>query len=67
MVNTNIDEKLALNIIKQSQPLSIWEISKRMQISYSSTYRLVKKMERKGLITIEKKYTRRETNLVKIK
>jgi len=38
-----------------------------MSISYSSTYRLIKEMERKGLITIEKKHTRIQTNMIKIK
>ncbi|GAH81471.1 unnamed protein product, partial [marine sediment metagenome] len=33
MVNVNISERLALNTIKKFQPLTIWELSKRMEIS----------------------------------
>jgi len=67
MVNINISEKLALNTIKKSQPLSIWELSKRMEISYSSAFRLIKEMERKELITIEKKPVKIKSNMIRIK
>jgi len=67
MVNVNINEKLALNIIRKFQPLTIWELSKRMGISYSSTFRLVKEMQRKELITIEKKPVKIKSNMIRIK
>ena len=67
MVNINISEKLALNTIKKFQPLSIWELSKRMEISYSSTFRLVKEMDRKDLIIIEKKPVKIKSNMIRIK
>jgi len=31
MVNINISERLALNTIRKFQPLSIWELSRRME------------------------------------
>lgn len=67
MVNVNISEKLALNTIKKFQPLSIWELSKRMEISYSSAFRLIKEMKRKELITIEKKPMKITKNMIRIK
>ncbi len=67
MVNVNISERLALNTIKKFQPLSIWELSKRMEISYSSAFRLVKEMERKELITIERKPVKIKSNMIRIK
>lgn len=67
MVNVNISEKLALNTIKKFQPLSIWELSKRMEISYSSAFRLIKEMHRKELITIEKKPVKIKSNMIRIK
>lgn len=67
MVNINISEKLALNTIKKFQPLTIWELSKRMKISYSSAFRLVKEMKRKDLITIEKKPSKIKSNMIRIK
>lgn len=67
MVNVNISEKLALNTIKKFQPLTIWELSKRMEISYSSTFRLVKEMDRKDLIIIEKKPVKIKSNMIRIK
>ena len=66
MVNPNISEKLALNVIKKFQPITIWRLSKEMGISYSSSFRLVQEMKRKDLITIEKKTTK-VVNLIKIK
>jgi len=66
MVNINISEKLAINTIRKSQPLSIWELSKRMDISYSSAYRLVKEMKRKELITIEKKPVKIKSNMIRV-
>lgn len=66
MVNINISEKLALNTIRKFQPLSIWELSRRMDISYSSAYRLIKEMERKELVTLEKKATK-IVNLIRVK
>ena len=66
MVNPNISEKLALNIVKKFQPITIWRLSKKMDISYSSTFRLIQKMENKELITIEKKETK-TVNLIRIK
>ena len=67
MVNVNISEKLALNTIKKFQPLTIWELSKRMEISYSSAFRLIKEMKRKELITIEKKPVKIQSNMIRIK
>ena len=67
MVNINISEKLALNTIKKFQPLTIWELSKRMEISYSSAFRLIKEMKRKDLITIEKKPVKIQSNMIRIK
>ncbi len=67
MVNINISEKLALNTIRKFQPLTIWELSKRMEISYSSAFRLIKEMERKELITIEKKPVKIKSNMIRIK
>lgn len=67
MVNLNISEKLALNTIRKFQPLTIWELSKRMEISYSSAFRLVKEMKRKDLIKIEKKPTKIQSNMITIK
>ncbi len=67
MVNINISEKLALNTIKKFQPLTIWELSKRMEISYSSAFRLIKEMKRKDLITIERKPTKIQSNIIRIK
>lgn len=67
MVNVNISEKLALNTIKKFQPLTIWELSKRMEISYSSAFRLIKEMKRKDLITIEKKPVKIQSNMIRIK
>ena len=67
MVNVNISEKLALNTIRKFQPLSIWELSKRMEISYSSAFRLVKEMKRKDLITIEKKPVKIKSNMIRVK
>jgi len=67
MVNINISEKLALNTIKKFQPLTIWEVSKRMEISYSSAFRLITEMKRKGLITIEKKPVKIKSNMIRIK
>lgn len=67
MVNINISEKLALNTIKKFQPLTIWEVSKRMEISYSSAFRLITEMKRKGLITIEKKQVKIKSNMIRIK
>ncbi len=67
MVNVNISEKLALNTIRKFQPLTIWELSKRMEISYSSTFRLTQEMKRKDLITIEKKPSKIQSNIIKIK
>lgn len=67
MVNVNISEKLALNTIRKFQPLSIWELSKRMEISYSSAFRLIKEMKRKDLITIEKKPVKIQSNMIRIK
>ena len=67
MVNPNISEKLALNTIRKSQPLTIWELSKRMEISYSSAFRLVKEMERKEFINIEKKPVKIKSNMIRIK
>lgn len=67
MVNLNISEKLALNTIRKFQPLTIWELSKRMEISYSSAFRLVKEMKRKDLITIERKPTKIQSNMIRIK
>jgi len=66
MVNINISEKLAINTIRKSQPLSIWELSKRMDISYSSAYRLVQEMKRKELITIEKKPVKIKSNMIRV-
>jgi len=66
MVNPNISEKLALNVIKKFQPITIWRLSKEMGISYSSSFRLVQAMKNKDLITIEKKTTK-VVNLIKIK
>ncbi|GAG80603.1 unnamed protein product [marine sediment metagenome] len=67
MVNVNISEKLALNTIRKFQPLSIWELSKRMEISYSSAFRLIQEMKRKDLITIEKKPVKIKSNMIRIK
>ena len=67
MVNINISEKLALNTIKKFQPLTIWELSKRMEISYSSSFRLIKEMKRKDLITIEKKPVKIQSNMIRVK
>jgi len=67
MVNTNISEKLALNTIRNFQPLTIWELSKKMEISYSSTFRLVKEMKRRDLITIERKPLKIKSNIIRIK
>ncbi len=67
MVNINISEKLALNTIKKFQPLTIWELSKRMEISYSSAFRLIKEMKRKDLITIEKKPAKIQSNMIRVK
>ena len=67
MVNVNISEKLALNTIRKFQPLTIWEMSKRMEISYSSAFRLIQEMKRKDLITVEKKPTKIQSNMIKIK
>jgi len=67
MVNINISEKLALNTIKKFQPLTIWELSKRMEISYSSAFRLIKEMKRKDLITIEKKPVKIQSNMIRVK
>jgi len=67
MVNINISEKLALNTIKKFQPLTIWELSKRMEISYSSAFRLIKEMNRKELITIEKRPVKIKSNMIRIK
>jgi len=67
MVNINISEKLALNTIKKFQPLTIWELSKRMEISYSSAFRLIKEMKRKDLITIEKKPVKIKSNMIRVK
>jgi len=67
MVNVNISEKLALNTIKKFQPLSIWELSKRMEISYSSAFRLIKEMKRKDIITIEKKPVKIKSNMIRVK
>jgi len=67
MVNINISEKLALNTIRKFQPLTIWELSKRMEISYSSAFRLIKEMKRKDLITIEKKPVKIQSNMIRIK
>jgi len=67
MVNPNISEKLALNVIKLFQPLTIWELSKKMEISYSSTFRLIKEMKRKDFITIEKRPVKIKSNMIRIK
>jgi len=67
MVNVNISEKLALNTIRKFQPLSIWELSKRMEISYSSAFRLIKEMKRKDIITIEKKPVKIQSNMIRVK
>jgi len=67
MVNINISEKLALNTIRKFQPLTIWELSKRMEISYSSAFRLIKEMKRKDIITIEKKPVKIQSNMIRIK
>ncbi len=67
MVNINISEKLALNTIKKFQPLTIWELSKRMEISYSSAFRLIKEMKRKDIITIEKKPVKIKSNMIRVK
>ncbi len=67
MVNVNISEKLALNTIRKFQTLTIWELSKRMEISYYSTFRLTQEMKRKDLITIEKKPSKIQSNIIKIK
>ncbi len=67
MVNINISEKLALKTIKEFQPLTIWELSKRMEISYSSAFRLIQEMKRKDIITIEKKPVKIKSNMIRIK
>ena len=67
MVNVNISEKLALNTIRKFQPLTIWELSKRMEISYSSAFRLTQEMKRKDIITVEKKPTKIQSNMIRIK
>jgi len=67
MVNPNISEKLALKVIIEFQPLTIWEVSKRMEISYSSAFRLIQEMGRKGFITIEKKPAKIKSNIIRIK
>jgi len=67
MVNINISETLALNTIRKFQPLTIWELSKRMEISYSSAFRLIKEMKRKDIITIEKKPVKIQSNMIRIK
>ena len=67
MTNVNISEKLALNVIKKFQPLTIWELSKRMEVSYSSVYRLVMELQRQDLITIERKPVKIKSNLIRIK
>ena len=67
MVISKIGENIAINVIKKFQPLSIYELAKRMSISYSSGYRLFKELKRKDLIIVERRPMKVATNLIRIK
>jgi len=60
------DKNEALKVIKQFQPISVYQLMKKLKIAYSTTWNLVKELEKDDkIVTYFKKV--RPIKLIKIK
>ena len=60
------DKKEALEFIKEYQPISVYQLMKKLNIAYSTTWNLVEELRKDDKITTDIKKTR-SVKLIKIK
>lgn len=60
------DKNEALSVIKEYQPISVYQLMKKLKIAYSTTWNLVKELEKADkIVTCMKKM--RPVKLIRIK
>ena len=61
-----IAEKLVLDVIREFQPINIYQLGKKLKCPYSSVYSVVQDLKDKGFVTLEEKYMKKVV-LIRIK
>ncbi len=61
-----IAEKLVLDIIREFQPINIYQLMKKLKCPYSSVHSVVQDLKNKELVTLEEKYMKKVV-LIRIK
>lgn len=55
MPKAKIEDQAMLLIIKENQPISIYKLAKKLNMSYSAIYNKIVKLERDNKVVTEKK------------
>jgi len=55
---TDLVKRGALNLIEKYQPISIYQLHKKLKMAYSTVWNLVKQLEKDDKITVEEKRIR---------